>query len=883
MEIQSTGFFNLKSLQTTIGRVVTVSFLFFVLVTCPSFGQANSKRLPTVDDYKLWGTMYMGQLSDKGNWVSYFVDYDEQPDSLFVKSTDGKREYKFGDTQTGAFFTEKRFAALKPGRSLHVLDLESGAESVVRDVEAYCFSSDLKYLVTFEKNGSESNVLFRNGKGEVMKRIADVEQFKADGVGRAVLCTTRKQDVDQVRLLSLDRLGDEAVLSQSGAGSFGQLVWQEKGEALAYLTYFDKTPKITQHVVYYNLRDKKVRTFTPDDSRGIPSDKIVGAGYVSQLTVSHDGMKVFFGLVDRQPSKAFSKDTVQIWNGTDTRIFPQRSMTLDYTIMPKMAVWKPFEDRFFPLASDERPLIFFDGNQDFAITYHPAGASKEFQLEPPVDMYITDLSSGQTTLWLKGQSLRLDEVSISPYGRFAAYFRGGQWYLYDFTKASHTKITDASMSRFRNRFELGNDQTYGIAGWAKDGRSVLIYDQYDIWSYVFKAKIAKRLTDSTANRCEYRVASIADPYVQNFDGLTDNGIDTDQGIIVVGSNFLESGYYRITPDGKQTPIISGKFRVSNMISAKNGSAHAFITERFDRPPDVRITTQKVVEPVRLFQSNAFYERFYWGHNEVVSYKNSKGELLSGILFYPAQYDASRKYPMVVHIYEEQLYQLHTYRNPTLNSSVAFNINHYLLNGYVVFFPDITYRLGDPGVSAADCVVSGTKRVLEMGKIDPKKVGLIGHSFGGYESYFIVTQTDIFAAAIAGAGVSDMRSFYLSVGLLGVPDIFRFENQQWRIGKSIFEDREAYERNSPVNFAANVTTPLLHWTGADDAVIDSYQAVGFYLALRRLNKTQQFLVYPNDAHALMRKEFQHDATVRAFEWFEYYLKGQRPAQWIVNGT
>lgn len=868
--------------RTIINRVVTVSFLIFVLVTCPVFGQANNKRVLTTADYHLWGTLYPGKLSERGNWVSFHMDYDDHPDTLFVKSTDGKREYKFAGTDTGVFFNEKRFATRMPNGSLHVLNLESGKTTIVNNVEDYCFSSDAKYRITFEKQGSESSIVIRNAQGEMVKRINNVQQFKPDGIGRVLLYTTRKQEVDQLLLLSLDKLSD-VVLAESKKGAFGKLVWQEKGEALAYLEYADKTPKITRQLGYYNLKEKTVRTFNPETNHDFPAGKIIGADYSSQLSVSHDGLKVFFGIVDQNPSKAFSKDTVQIWNGNDTKIFPQRNMTLDYTIMPKIAVWKPLENQFFPLACDERPLVFLEGKQDFAITYHPAGVSKEFQLEPLVDMYITDLRSGKTNLWLKGQSQRLSEISMAPNGRFAAYLKGGQWFLYDFIAAAHHQITNPSMGDFVSPLEAGGDKAYGIAGWGKDGKSLLFYDQYNIWSYTMKTKKTKRLTNGEANHCEYRVSGFSKPYVQNFDGLTDNEIDTNKDIIAMGATESESSYYRITRTGKQSTITTGKCRARDMISAADGAVHAFITERYDRPPNLYVVSQNAPSPIQIFESNKCHDKFYWGRNEVIHYKNSQGEPLSGILYYPAQYEASKKYPMLVNIYEEQLYQLHAYRNPTLNSELGFSGNHYLSNGYFVFLPDIKYRLGDPGISAADCVIAGTKKVLERGEVNPAKVGLIGHSFGGYETYFIITQTNIFAAAVAGAGVSDMRSFYLSVGLMGTPDFFRSENQQWRIGKSIFEDSAAYERNSPINFATNVTTPLLHWTGDQDATIDSYQAVGFYLALRRLNKTQQFLVYPNDQHSLMRTPFQKDLSIRIFEWFNHYLKSQPPTQWILNGT
>ena len=265
------------------------------------------------------------------------------------------------------------------------------------------------------------------------------------------------------------------------------------------------------------------------------------------------------------------------------------------------------------------------------------------------------------------------------------------------------------------------------------------------------------------------------------------------------------------------------------------------------------------------------------------YTNSAGVRLKSVLYYPANYDASKKYPMVVEIYELQSSLLHNYVNPTERNQDGINVANLTSKGYFVLRPDIVYGKGNPGVSAADCTIAATNEVVRREMVDSSRIGLAGHSFGGYEVNFIITQTSLFAAAVSGCGIADVPAHYLSIGWnLGKPEIFRFENQQWRMGKSLFDDWDGYQRNSPVRHAAKITTPLLLWTGEDDRQVHYHQSIAFYLALKRLNKKQILLVYPKEEHNMEQPKNQRHLTVHIEDWFDYFLKGDRSKEWISRG-
>lgn len=241
--------------------------------------------------------------------------------------------------------------------------------------------------------------------------------------------------------------------------------------------------------------------------------------------------------------------------------------------------------------------------------------------------------------------------------------------------------------------------------------------------------------------------------------------------------------------------------------------------------------------------------------------------------------------MVVHIYDVMSDELHQYVNPSFLNREGFNVINYTLNGYFVLMPDIIYQMGNPGSSAVDCVTAGVNAVTGKGLVDKDKIGLFGHSFGGYETNFIISQTNIFKAAVSGAGVSDIISYYFNISRNGYfqSDMWRFENQQFRIGKSLYEDKEAYVSNSPIMHAENVKTPLLLWAGKNDRIIPWNQSIAFYLALRKLEVPTQMLVYPDEDHSLENSENQKNLSQRMMEWFDYWLKGEAEFKAVSKET
>lgn len=301
------------------------------------------------------------------------------------------------------------------------------------------------------------------------------------------------------------------------------------------------------------------------------------------------------------------------------------------------------------------------------------------------------------------------------------------------------------------------------------------------------------------------------------------------------------------------------------------------------PPQIKIAGDKSEEPNILFQSNPQHNSFLWGKQEVISYKNAENVQLKALLYYPANYDPSKKYPMIVQVYENVTYMKNYYYNPSYYNGTGFNVANCTANGYFVLMPDIVYEIGNPGISATDCVTAAANEMVRSGLVLPDKMALIGQSFGGYETNFIVTHTNMFATAVSSASIFDLNSFYFSVSeISGIPEMWRMETQQFRMGKSLFEDKKAYYDNSPSTFVENIKTPMLIWTGENDKHANPDQSIAFYLALRRLKQKGVLLIFPGDSHSLVNPQNQKALTEHLNDWFGYYLKSENPADWIAKG-
>lgn len=847
-----------------------------LLVSCPIFGQVPAKQPVTAKDYHLWGTMYIDKLSASGKWVSYGMRYDDEPSTLFLKNTDSKKQFRFPGAGNGEFCGDGYFACIDQSKSLSVVALRSGKVSKIDNVHSYSFTTNGKYLITLD----DAKVLsIRKPDGTFEESIIGIREYKMSPEGNALLCAGSNHGSNRVLRIDFRKGVVISEIAEAADGGFSHLVWHSGDESCAFL----KDGSV-RTVGFYSFRESRFTELLPDEFDGFSKDSTIPAGYGSGLSVSDDGRRVFFS-VRKNESASKKFDGLQIWYGDDARIFPEQAYTGDAEFNTVMMAWWPEEHKILQLTGATRPFCMLNATQDFAVTYNNTDLGPQYIQSPDVNYYVTNLETGANEVLATKQSTTLYDTGFSPGGKYFAYQKETQWCVYDFKSKHHLPINLGQHNALSTAKDNGNTEKYSIAGWGLNDEFLLFYDAFDLWKVAMDGKAPVRLTDGRKNQTVYRIVKPEkSPFYQSsFRGHVDLPYNLNNGFILSGSNASKTGYFILKGDGRLREIVFDGMQNTAIITNDGGAQFAYLSENFNRPPELFVTTTKG-KPKLITQSNEQHSNYAWGMQETISYKNSMGKRLSGLLYYPANFDPDKKYPMVVHIYEEQYYRKKQYINPSFSNMTGFNVANLTADGYFVMLPDIDYRIGNPGLSATDCVTSAVRKALEHLYIDSGRVGLVGHSFGGYETNFIITQSDLFACAVSGASVADFPGWYLSVGWNdGKPEPWRFESQQFRMGKSLFEDYEGYLRNSPIRHASDIKTPILLWAGEDDRQVHYDQSIAFYLALRRLSKKEVLLIYPGEGHAMIKQENRKDLTVKLSEWLGYFLKGEAPAEWMLEGV
>ena len=324
-----------------------------------------------------------------------------------------------------------------------------------------------------------------------------------------------------------------------------------------------------------------------------------------------------------------------------------------------------------------------------------------------------------------------------------------------------------------------------------------------------------------------------------------------------------------------------KANFSNLVKAKDADEYIFDKNSFVESPNIYVTSDFKSE-TKLSNTNPQQQNYNWGTTELVKWTTPKGHSSEGILYKPENFDASKKYPMIVYFYEKLSENLYSYQAPAPTPS-RLNIPFFVSNGYLVFVPDISYENGHPGASAVDYVNSGVEMLKKNSWVDGSKIGIQGQSWGGYQVAYLITKTNMYAAAWAGAPVVNMTSAYGGIRWAsGMNRQFQYEKTQSRIGATLWEKPELYIENSPLFSLPKVTTPVVIMANDGDGAVPWYQGIEMFTDLRRLGKKVWLLNYNGEEHNLVQRQNRKDIQIREQQFFDYYLKGEKPPVWMVGG-
>ena len=498
------------------------------------------------------------------------------------------------------------------------------------------------------------------------------------------------------------------------------------------------------------------------------------------------------------------------------------------------------------------------------------------------DLYLTDLRSGKRTSIkqkFNGSS------SLSPDGRTVIFWDDGNFHAYDVAGAKYTNITEGAPASFINTEDDHNVDRppTSVIGWSKDGRFVLISDNYDVWRVGVGGRSWANLTgNGRSSRIRYSRVVYTDPGERSID------LSKPFYMIAMERDTKKESMVRVDPVKNSVVSVTGWRDARHApMRAKNAEVWVSTIQTSARFPDywrVTLGSNALADSVRLSDANPDMNGVSWSPgSRLITYVSDKGDTLTAALYLPAGYQEGQKYPMLTFIYELQSDALNSFYSPSFSSSPNALIGAHTSRGYAVLLPDIVYKINDPGMSAVWSVVPAVKAAIATGIVDADRVGLHGHSWGGYQTAFLVTQTNIFKSAVAGAPLTDMVSMYSSVYWnSGGTNQAIFQSSQGRFKGNFIDNWDAYVRNSPNRFADKVQTPLIILHDDKDGAVDFNQGITFFNTLRQLDKDVILLEYVGENHGLSQLRNRKDYSLRLMEYWDSYLKGEPAPKWLKDG-
>lgn len=919
-------------------RILASLYLLVLLIGASA--QISKKPL-SHEDYDRWKTISGQQLSPDGQWLFYTLRPLEGDVSLIVVHTQTGQE-RVIERGTSPQFTadsqyllcivvpkqeevkqaerEKKKPEERPQNRLLILNLHTGEEVSMERVQSFTLPEKGSDWIAYKPipmpesaQKTETPTLPSQRQEEqpqkpkkrqpfgsplVLRNLKTCEEIRLENVlqslwserGDLFIYTVsdkggREDGVYLYRLTAKEKL-----TLMTGTGDYKQLAVSEDGKRVAFLSNRDHyEPEPGVYTLYlWQEEELEAKPVVSANTPGMPS----GWSPSDRRTVffSKSGSRIYFGTAPTPPPAKSSPDTqsqekpvLDVWNWKDPLIQPMqlRQATTERN-RTFLALYQINKNQMVQLARPTlRDLTLpADGEGEHAIGEDPLPYQPLISWDDSYsDCYVVSLQTGNARLLLRKCR---DGVSLSPSGRYAFWYDpiARHWMISDLT--SGTTI-NATQNIPYPLWDETNDRpmeptSYGFAGWTTKDQAFVVYDAYDLWAVDPKGNAPPRYL----TRGWGRLHSISFRFVRLNREELNLPDDKPWLLSAVNQETYASGFYHLLPSGELRRLIMMDKRFSNPTKAENADVLVYSRQSFEEFPDLWVSDTTFQNPKKISHANPQQSEYLWGKAELIEWQSPDGILLKGVLIKPEDFDYSKKYPMIVYIYERLSDTLHSYSQPA-PSSASINTSFYVSRGYIVFRPDILYEIGFPGESALKCVVSGVQAVIERGYVDPKRIGIQGHSWGGYETAFIITRTNLFACAVAGAPVANMFSAYGGIRWgSGMVRQFQYEKTQSRIGGSIWEYPMRFFANSPLFTLDRVQTPLLILHNDNDGAVPWYQGIELFTALRRLGKPVWLINYNGEDHGINKLPNRRDWSIRMQQFFDHYLKGEPAPLWMTDG-
>ncbi|MBD3413482.1 MAG: prolyl oligopeptidase family serine peptidase [Candidatus Aminicenantes bacterium] len=923
--------------QKKSSKVYLGILLVMTLMLMHPLGFSETKKALTYQDIMKFREIHDAKISDNGLWVAYSAEPGRGDGQAVIKGIGNGIVFTIERGSEPRFTKDSAWAGMvlkpkaveqmeekkdKPKNGLGLLNLNTGTQKRVKNVKSFDFSEDSAWIAYHlykeeekDKNKEEKNkkssdkdtgttLILMNLNTEKKIEMAYVSDYAFDESSRFLACITLKPEgkENSLSIINLSLAGEsrEDILKEDGM-KFFDLSWTEDKSRLAFTALQEVQEGLDKTSLYIwdGMAKELNEAVSAEES---PKGWILPGE--NSISWSKDANLLYFGFKPREIAEAaealkdededknelqeedlydvsriLEKRGVDVWHWDDPFINThQKNMWPRTKEQTYLAVYHTDTGTFTQLADKDMPRVITNENKDYALGYLDAPYRKMITWYGWLnDLYLVDLEDGSRKQVV---SCFEDRASLSPEGRFVVYYKDRHWYIFDSSSFKTRNLTMKCDVPFYNEDHdyPSAVPSYGVGGWLEQDRAVLIYDKYDIWKFPAQEGEPVNLTGGFGRDHDYTFRVIkTDPEKESY------ALKEKLLLSAYHNHDKNWGFYRaqLNKTGVQK-LLEEQKKFSFIAKAQEADVILYTRESYTEFPDLWVSSLDLDSSEKVSRVNPQITEFAWGEAELVEWESDDGIPLQGVLIKPGNYEPGKRYPVVVYFYRFFSQRLHEFNQVVINHRPCFPF--YASNGYAVFLPDIRFDIGTPGYSATKCLVPGIHKIIDMGVADPDAVGLHGHSWSGYQTAHVVTQTDIFKCAVAGAPVSNMTSSYGGIRWgSGMARLFQYEKTQSRIGASLWERRDLYIENSPLFFADRISTPLLIIFGDEDGAVPWYQGIELYLAMRRLQKDCVFLTYRGEPHHPQTYPNKLDWFKKMKEYFDHYLKGEEGPDWITKGV
>ncbi len=905
---------------------------FFIFTASLNALQGEEKKVLTIEDYARWRTIVSTTISDDGNWITFGYQKVEADDMLYVKNLESDKETEIprgsrpqfsDDSKWVAYIVSLPFKELEKLRKdkkpvpekTQLMNLRTGENFTWDNTASFSFSKGSKFFAVkkaksdpdAKHNGTD--LILRNLEKGFEENLGSVGEFQFNKPGTMLAYTVDARDKSGNGLYVIYLESGVHRPLDNGQADYSRLAWDEQGTALAALKGTKKQEYKEKDNILLAFRDidkgnpTKIE-YNPAHDPNFPKDMVISERVIPErrgmmregaierraLFWSEDRSRVFCGLKEQEKEPEKKKEdaepvaNVDIWHWKDERIQSVQMVQAEFDQnFTYRSAFNLKDKRFVRLSDENMRRISITKDGKWGIGEDDKAYLSDWK-ERKADYYRVNTSTGERTLMFKAQGLTL---GLSPNSKHFLCWKDGNIWVYKIERGETRNLTENAPLSFVNReYDYpGTKPPYGLAGWTKDGKGMILNNRYDLWLQPLDGSRATNLTGGLGDKEEIRFRYIKLDPEEQF-------VDLSKPILLsaYGEWTKKAGYYELK-NGRLTKLVYEDKHFDNLKKAKSADKLLYTWETFVDFPNYYTSDMKFSSAKRVTDANPWQSEYKWGHRILFDYTNKDGVRLQGTLAIPDDNKPSQRLPMIVNFYEKNSQNLHRHVAPRYATSFGGVMIEPVSKGYLIMQADVHFNTRTTHADMLDCVEAAVKKVIEMGYADPKRIGLNGHSFSGQGAAYIATRSKMFAAIAVGAGVSDLISDfnhlwgwdYHNQHGSGQNGHQYYYYSQGRFGTNPFDDFELFNEQSAALNARSVEAPILILHGTADGTVAVIEGIEFYNALRFNGKSVILLAYPGEEHSIQNLTNRKDLTVRMQQFFDHYLMGKPASDWMTSGV